>query len=112
MVDIAVVISISYVGEKMNYLIGVDEAKYLTDYKILITFSTGEQRIVNLKDQLYGEMFEPLKDKNIFMQFRVNNDIRTIVWPNGADLAPYSLYDLGKPVIKKVKHTPNQVKVK
>ncbi len=97
----------------MNYLIvGITEAKYLGDYKIQVTFSTGEQRIVDLKDQLYGEVFEPLKNKNIFMQFRVDKDIRTIVWPNGADLAPYSLYDLGKPVIKKVKHTPKRAKVK
>ncbi|MEW5842736.1 MAG: DUF2442 domain-containing protein [Bacteroidota bacterium] len=87
----------------MNYLIGIIEANYLGDYKILLTFTTGEQRIVDLKDQLYGEMFEPLKDKNIFMQFRVDKEIRTIVWPNGADLAPYSLYDLGKPVIKRIK---------
>ena len=81
----------------------VIEAKYLGDYKILLTFTTGEQRIVDLKDQLYGEMFEPLKDKNIFMQFRVDKEIRTIVWPNGADLAPYSLYDLGKPAAKRIK---------
>lgn len=95
----------------MNYLIGINEAKYLGDYKILLTFSTGEQRMVDLEDQLYGEMFEPLKDKNIFMQFSVNKDIRTIVWPNGADLAPYSLYDLGKPARPKSK-TRSKVKLK
>lgn len=93
----------------MNYLIGITEAKYLGDYKILLTFSTGEQRVVDLKDQLYGEMFEPLKNKNIFMQFKVNREIRTIVWPNGADLAPYSLYKLGKPTTKKIKR-PSRLK--
>ncbi|MGA9291810.1 MAG: DUF2442 domain-containing protein [Ignavibacteriaceae bacterium] len=97
----------------MNYLIGITEAKYLRDYKIQITFNTGEQRIVDLKDQLYGEMFESLKNKNIFMQFRVDKDIRTIVWPNGADLAPYSLYELSKPITKAVaKHSSKNVKVK
>lgn len=29
------------------------------------------------------------------MQFKVNKDIDTIVWPNGVGLAQYSLYDLG-----------------
>jgi hypothetical protein len=86
----------------MYYLIKVTEAEYLEDYKILITFNNGKQKEVDLKDQLYGEMFEPLKDKNIFMQFKINKDINTIVWPNGADLAPYSLYDLGKTVDKSV----------
>lgn len=87
----------------MNYLIGITKAEYLENYKILLTFTTGEQRVVNLEDQLYGEMFEPLKDKNIFMQFRVDEEIRTIVWPNGADIAPYSLYKLGKPVTRNIK---------
>ncbi len=88
-------------------------AKYLRDYKIQITFNTGEQRIVDLKDQLYGEMFEQLKDKNILMQFRVDKDIRTIVSPNGADLDPYSLYELWKPIIKAAaKHSSKHAKVK
>ncbi|MGB8319916.1 MAG: hypothetical protein WCE54_17420, partial [Ignavibacteriaceae bacterium] len=47
---------------------------------------------------LYGEMFEPLKDKNVFMQFKVDDVLKTIVWPNGADLAPYSLYEIGKQI--------------
>jgi Protein of unknown function (DUF2442) len=96
----------------MNYLVGVTEAKYIEDYKIVITFTTGEQRIVDLKRQLHGEMFEPLKDKNIFMQFRVDKDIRTIVWPNGADLAPYSLYEIGKPIKEKTKRTSKTSKAK
>ena len=89
----------------MNYLIGITEAEYLGNYKILLTFTTGEQRIVNLEDQLYGEIFEPLKDENMFMQFRVDKEIRTIVWSNGADISPYSLYELGKPVTQKGKRT-------
>ena len=87
----------------MYYLIEVTKAKYINDYKILLTFNNGEERIVDLKEELYGEMFEPLKDKNIFMQFRVDEELGTIVWPNGADLAPYSLYDLGKPIKSKSK---------
>ena len=82
----------------MYYLIEIAEAKYLGDYKIDLTFSTGEHKIVDLENELWGTMFEPLKDKGIFMQFRLDKELGTIVWPNGADLAPYSLYDMGKPV--------------
>lgn len=49
------------------------------------------------------KMFEPLKDKKIFMQFRIDDTLKTIVWPNGADLAPYSLYALGKPIRRDIK---------
>ncbi|MCL5028765.1 MAG: DUF2442 domain-containing protein [Bacteroidetes bacterium] len=47
----------------MDYLIKVKAAKYLGDYKIYCLFSNGEEKVVNLKDELNGEMFEPLKDK-------------------------------------------------
>lgn len=90
----------------MYYLIEVIEAKYLRDYKIELTFNTGEKRVVDLEFRLYGEIFGQLKDKGIFMQFKVDKELGTIVWPNGADLAPYSLYDLGKPVAKRAKKLP------
>jgi hypothetical protein len=41
----------------------------------------------------YVEMFEPLKDIDRFKSFHVDPDIETIVWDNGADLAPEFLYD-------------------
>ena len=85
----------------MEYLIKVKKANYLGEYKIHCLFSNGIEKIVDLKNELHGEMFKPLKDKNIFMQFRVDKVLRTIIWPNGADLAPYSLYEIGKPVRKK-----------
>lgn len=38
--------------------------------------------------ELYGEVFEPLKDFAYFRTFRVHPELRTVVWPNGADFAP------------------------
>lgn len=92
------------------YLIKVKSAKYLGVYQIYCLFSNGKEKIVDLKDQLYGEMFEPLKDKNIFMQFRVDDILKTIIWPNGVDLAPYSLYNIGKPVTKAINKKPKLTK--
>jgi hypothetical protein len=40
---------------------------------------------VALRDELYGEEFEPLKDREFFKDFVLNNDWQTIAWPNGAD---------------------------
>ncbi len=75
----------------------VIEAEYIHDYKILVTFNNGIKKIVDLEKDLWGTMFEPLKDKNLFRLFRVDKDIHTIVWPNGADLSPDNLYEIGKP---------------
>jgi len=70
----------------------VKNAKYLEDYKIEIEFSDGKKGIVDLSDELYGEVFEPLKDKNLFSKIKVDEDLETITWKNGADLAPEYLY--------------------
>ena len=96
----------------MDYLIKVNSARYLGDYKIYCLFSNGEEKIVDLKNELSGEIFEPLKDKNIFMQFKIDDVLKTIVWPNGADLAPYSLYEIGEPVKKYVKRKSKRSEVK
>ena len=70
----------------------VKNAKYLEDYKIEIEFSDGKKGIVDLSNELYGEVFEPLKDKNLFSKIKVDEDLETITWKNGADLAPEYLY--------------------
>lgn len=48
---------------------------------------------VDLEPQLHGEVFEPLKDPQYFQQFRIDADLHTLVWPNGADFAPEFLYE-------------------
>ncbi len=82
----------------MYYLIKVIEAVYLEDYKIRVTFSNGKIKDVDLDGKLEGEVFRLLKNKSIFIQFKVDKELGTIVWPNGTDIAPYSLYDIGVPI--------------
>jgi len=74
-------------------ILHVKEAKYIHDYVIWLRFNDGAEGKVNLKDELYGEVFEPLKDLEMFKSFRVDPVLETIVWENGADLAPEFLYD-------------------
>lgn len=71
----------------------VSEAKYLQEYTIWVRFSDGTEGEVDLEAELEGEVFAPLKDLNAFRSFRVDPEIRTIVWENGADLAPEFLHD-------------------
>lgn len=68
-------------------------AKYLWDYKIHVTFDDGLQGIVDLEGELWGEVFEPLKNTDVFRRFRVDSELDTIVWPTGADLAPEFLHE-------------------
>ena len=71
----------------------VQEAKYLHDYVIWIRFNNGVEGEINLRDELEGEVFEPLRDINAFKSFKVDPELETIVWENGADLAPEFLYE-------------------
>lgn len=50
--------------------------------------------MVDVSPLLTGEMFEPLKDPRIFAKLTIDPISKTIVWPNGADLAPEALYNL------------------
>lgn len=64
------------------------EARYLRDYTIHIRFADGAEGDVDLFAELYGPIFEPLKVIEVFKQFSVHTEFHTLVWPNGADLAP------------------------
>ena len=67
-------------------------AEYLSDYKIKIWFEDGAVGVVDLEKELWGEVFEPLKDVLVFQDFRIDKELQTIVWSTGADLAPELLY--------------------
>lgn len=69
------------------------EARYRRDYVIWLRWSDGSQGEVDLAAELHGPMFEPLKDKAYFQSFIVSPDLHTLVWPNGADLAPEFLHE-------------------
>jgi len=71
----------------------VKKAQYLHDYVIWLRFNDGAEGEIDLKNELDGEVFEPLKDIRLFRQFHVDAELETIVWSNGADIAPEYLYE-------------------
>ena len=70
----------------------IKDARYIGEYKVELTFNNGRKGVADLSCALNGPIFEPLKDKTIFSQMRVNEELETITWPNGADLAPEYIY--------------------
>ena len=73
-------------------MVRVIEARYLKDYVIHVRFADGAEGEIDLKDELYGEVFEPLRDPELFRAVTVHPEWHTVSWPNGADLAPEFLY--------------------
>ncbi len=74
-------------------ILHVKQAKYRHDYVIWLHFNDGAEGEIDLAKELEGEMFGPLKDINKFKSFKVDPILETIVWENGADLAPEFLYE-------------------
>jgi hypothetical protein len=74
-------------------ILHVKEAKYLRDYVLWLRFNDGAEGEVDLKDELTGEVFEPLRNLDVFRDFAVDPDMQTVVWSNGADFAPEFLYE-------------------
>ncbi len=67
------------------------EVKPAPGYVLEIVFSDGAFGKVDLSDRLFGPMFEPLLDQNVFNKVQID-EFGAICWPNGADLAPDALY--------------------
>jgi glycine/D-amino acid oxidase-like deaminating enzyme len=60
-------------------------------YVLVLRFEDGTEGEVSVADRLFGPMFEPLKDPELFAQVRVDK-FGAVCWPNEADLAPDALY--------------------
>jgi len=86
----------------------VKQAKYVEDYKIILTFDDKTDKLIDLFPHLYGEIFEPLKNISYFKKFKVNEDTDTIEWENGADMSPDFLYRIGK----NIEHLPTNKRIK
>ncbi|MPY90286.1 MAG: DUF2442 domain-containing protein [Luteitalea sp.] len=75
----------------MTSLPHVIRAEYREDYRIHVAFNDGSEKTIDFRDWLDGPMFEPLKDQAYFRRFFIEGG--TVAWPNGADIAPETLYE-------------------
>lgn len=71
----------------------VVEVKPLGGKRVFLRFEDGVSGEIDLAGRIeFTGVFAPLVDEREFAKVRVNPDLGTIVWPNGADLAPETLY--------------------
>jgi Protein of unknown function (DUF2442) len=77
--------------------IRVEAVEPVRGYVLRLMFSDGTTRDVDLEPDLWGPVFEPLRDHELFRQVAVDSELGTIVWPNGADMDPDGLHATGCP---------------
>ena len=93
-------------------LIAVTQVKALPGFRLRLRFSDGVEGIFDCADELWGEVFKPLKAPKYFAKVFLDHGAPS--WPNGADLDPAALRKDIKPVSaprRAIGRKPRQVKV-
>lgn len=71
----------------------VSAYKIVGPYTLRVTFDDATEQTIDFAPVLLGEMLEPLRDLDLFNQVRIDPEIKTLVWPNGADFDPWTLHE-------------------
>jgi uncharacterized protein DUF2442 len=81
----------------MNHAIyRVTSFELLPPYALRVTFDDGTRQTIDFEDILAGDLYRPLRDLSVFNQVRIDPEVHTLVWPNGADFDPETLHDWPK----------------
>lgn len=75
-------------------MLHVRSVRYLSGFKLWVSFDDGSSGEVDLSGKLTGPVFEPIQDPEFFSKVAVDPELETVIWPNGADLAPEFLQGL------------------
>jgi hypothetical protein len=74
-------------------LVDVTGVEVIGEHRLRLTFEDGLVGDIDFADRHWRGVSEPLADPAFFAQVRVDEEIRSLVWPNGYDMAPESLYE-------------------
>lgn len=71
----------------------VRSCEVLGPYALRVCFDDETERTIDFEPILHGRLYGPLRDPSLFNQVRVDPEVHTLVWPNGADFDPETLHD-------------------
>jgi Protein of unknown function (DUF2442) len=84
----------------------VVKAKVAGPHSLDLTFSDGTRKQVDLLPLLEGPVFQPLRDPVFFARVVLDPVAGTVMWPNGADIAPETLYKLATGTRRRLPRRP------
>ncbi|MBM3836056.1 MAG: DUF2442 domain-containing protein [Verrucomicrobia bacterium] len=70
--------------------------KQVADYTLEVRFDDSTSQTIDFWPVLLGELYEPLRDKSLFEQVRIDSEVGTLIWPSGADFDPDMLHNWDK----------------
>jgi hypothetical protein len=71
----------------------VQTFEIVSAYSLRVRFDDATEQVINFQPVLAGELYGPLRDLSLFNQVRIDPEVHTLVWPNGADFDPATLHD-------------------
>jgi hypothetical protein len=77
----------------MHPLYDVVDFRIIGPNTLLVKFDDNTEQLINFEPVLYGEVFGALRDLQLFNQVRLDPEVATLVWPNGADFDPWTLHE-------------------
>lgn len=78
----------------MDHLIcRVRSFQIVAPFVLRVQFDDNSEQVIDFQPVLAGELYGPLRDRTLFDQVRVDTEVHTLVWPNGADFDPATLHD-------------------
>lgn len=79
-----------------HLIVKVENFEIIGPYNLRVTFDDGSEQLIDFEPVLHGYYFGPLRDIALFNQVRIDPDAHTLVWSNGADFDPATLYNWNK----------------
>lgn len=71
----------------------VESFEIVEPYVLDVRFDDGRSVRINFEPVLHGELYGPLRNISVFEQVKIDPEVKTLVWPNGADFNPSTLHD-------------------
>src|SRR5437016_3581863 len=77
----------------LHEIFTITDFEIVAPYTLRLTFDDGVTKTIDLSPMLRGELYSPLRDLDFFNSIRLDPEVGTIVWENGADFDPATLHD-------------------
>jgi hypothetical protein len=71
----------------------VQSFQIVAPFTLRVLFDDATEQVICFEPMLAGELFGPLRDLQVFNQVKLDLEVHTLVWPNGADFDPATLHD-------------------
>jgi hypothetical protein len=78
----------------MEKIVHVADVHCLGGHRLRLRFDDGSFGEVDFSREEWTGVFAPLADPEYFARVQLDKELGTIVWPNGADIAPETLHQL------------------